>query len=109
MIYNNFIIFSQAFKNYISGNDYIFQDKRENNFKTTNDNMNLSPKFKINNNIKSYLNEYNAKYLKNYVNSKKNKMIISSELFPIDPNNYVKFFSITHILSFLAGYYLSNF
>lgn len=113
MSYNNILSILQLFKPYISGNNYMCKDKKEKNIKLTsihdNNHIDLSPKLKINDNIKKYLNEYNTNHLKNYVNSKNNKIIISPKLPPLEPNSPVNFYSLTHILSFLAGYYLSNF
>jgi hypothetical protein len=112
MNYNNLLYIPQVFKSYITANHSSILKKNQNIFKIShsNNDVNLSSKLKISDNMKKYLNNYNRNYLKNYINTtNNNKMIIHSELFPIDPNNYIKLFSITHILSFLAGYYLSNF
>jgi hypothetical protein len=66
-----------------------------------------SPKLKINDKMMNYLKHYNAELLERYTNSK-NLTTTTINLPPIDPNHYFKLFSLTHIFSFLAGYYLSN-
>lgn len=78
--------------------------------------MNYNIKIKPHANILKYLKEYNKKMLDNYLrfidtnqSSKyQGQALTNVSLPPKDPNYYLKMFSITHIFSFLAGYYLSN-
>jgi hypothetical protein len=75
-------------------------------------------KVKQNENIVKYLQQYNKNMLDNYITfiNKNNpnkyltqdKSTLLLSLPPKEPNFYLKLFSITHIFSFLAGYYLSN-